>query len=554
MSGAGQPWQDFAPGSGASGTAPTAQSGPWSDFSPQAPTAAPSPSETSSPGIGGTIEDMARAVPGGLAQGVAAVAGLPGDMGRLEGNAASWLAGKINPDLGKDVQGGFDWANRNVTDYFAPTSEEINAKLSAPTGGYYQPKTTAGRIAETAASFAPAAFGGEGSIASRVLGRVAVPAATSVLGGDAAKAAGLPERVGSIPGALVGSLLGSLNPKELLASLQNGSIAPAVNDLKASARQAYQTVDNSGMVISQPAFSTLMDSIKSDLAQKGFHPKLQPKTAAALDAMDQTAANLNPPSTASAALPGSGGTAPVQGVTLQGMDVLRRIAQHATDPLNKSDTMMSRRIVDNIDNFVQGLTPSQVVGNVDQPALDALSNARDLWSRAAKGDQINALIDKARLNSKSMVGNFPALGFGNALRTEFRKLANNPRGMARFAPAEQDAITRVATGSPAENILRLVGKLSPDQTIPMLSEFGAAAVDPKMLALPVAGLIGKAGATDITARNANLASALVRNGRSAVTPTRSLVTAPNIQGLLAQPYIASTIQNNQQPSFAGASP
>jgi hypothetical protein len=124
----------------------------------------------SGPSVGDQIWDAARSIPGGLAKGAAAVAGLPGDLGQLGDRALDYVTGA------------------HVADFKDPTrvqSSDVNRALSAPTGGYYQPKTTAGNYAETIASFAPAAVGGEASIASRLLTRVAAPAVASEAAGQA---------------------------------------------------------------------------------------------------------------------------------------------------------------------------------------------------------------------------------------------------------------------------------------------------------------------------------------------------------------------------------
>lgn len=484
------------------------------------------PEESS--GVGGTLIDMARSIPGGLAKGVAAMGGMGGDArslitSLLPRGARDTVNAAMQP-LPQVMLGG-------------KTSNDYNAMFAAPTGGYYDPKTTPGKVAETAASFAPAAVGGEGTIAQRLLGRVVAPAVGSVAGGDIAKAAGAPEQVGDIAGALAGSIIGH-DPAAIFR--RGGSAIPSALDLKTAARQAYDTVDNSGMVIGAPAMGQMATDLESKLAGLGFHPGLQPKTAVALGAIRDAAGNNQ---------------------TLKGMDVLKRLANNAvnsTDVANKSDKMMARVIGDHIDDFVGGLQPSQVLGAVDTPALDALSNARNMWSRASKADTIETLIDKARLNSKSMVGNFPALGFGNSLRTVFRQLANNPRGMSRFSSPEQDAIRRVATGGPAENVLRLVGKLAPDQTIPLLSElgiFGASGLDPTTLALPIAGTGAKLAATRITANNARRASELMRSGPQPAATAPSVLKAlrsippARAAGIAAPAYTASTSPSAEQSAL-----
>lgn len=51
-----------------------------------------------SPGFGGTLADMARSVPGGLAQGVAGLAGLPGDIRDLAATGLGKVAGWAGAD------------------------------------------------------------------------------------------------------------------------------------------------------------------------------------------------------------------------------------------------------------------------------------------------------------------------------------------------------------------------------------------------------------------------------------------------------------------------
>ena len=106
-----------------------------------------------------TAIDMLRTVPGALASGVAALAGLPGDLQQL-------IVGQKTP-LGP------------------PRTNEIMDTVSAPFGGVYQPKTTAGEYAQTIGSFAPAALS-PGSAAARIA-RVVVPGATSETAGQLTK-------------------------------------------------------------------------------------------------------------------------------------------------------------------------------------------------------------------------------------------------------------------------------------------------------------------------------------------------------------------------------
>lgn len=454
----------------------------------QAP-AAPAPAPQSDPGLLGTAWDAIRSIPGGLAQGVAATAGMAGDVRKavtsvLPQNVAS-AVNAVGSVLPQAFGGG-------------QTSDEYNAMLSAPTGGYYKPKTDAGRFAETAASFAPAVVGGPESLGTRVLQRAVLPAAGATIG----------RKVGGDTGEFLGTLAGGLTPTGVEAAASRlGRVAPkipSIADLKAAAQSAYNTVDNSGMVIAAPAVQNMVNGLKAKLTQMGIHPQLQPRAMAAFNTLENAAQNNQ---------------------TLQGMEVLKRVANQAADTLDRSDKAMSRIVGDHIDNFVENLGPSDVIGNVDKPALDALGTARDMWARASKANLLETMMTKAK-NRAEVVG---GSGLENAIRIEFRKLAQSDRGMARFNPAEQDAIRRVARGGPMTNVARLVGKLAPTNMLAIMAEGGAALMNPALAAVPAAGLAGRGVATALTQRAARQASELIRNGGPVVQPRTALPNTSPLQ-------------------------
>jgi hypothetical protein len=151
-----------------------------------------------------------------------------------------------------------------------------------------------------------------------------------------------------------------------------------------------------------------------------------------------------------------------------------------------------------------------VIGKDPTAAANSLKSARTTWSRMAKGEMIESLIDKAKNRS-----NFTGSGFENALRTEFRKVAQNDRAMRRFSKDEQDAILKVVRGGPIENAFRFIGRFAPQN---ILHSMGAAAIGGEMagtagaIAAPAVGAAGRAAATALTKRNAELAAETARRG------------------------------------------
>lgn len=144
------------------------------------------------------IVDALHVIPGGLAKGVSNVVGFPGTISDL---ISSGLDAGLNSLTGANVH--------TAQSPFSSTS--IQNAIGNSVGGFYAPQTTLGRYAETAASFAPYALGGEASLAERALGRVLVPAAGAQIAGSAVDATAHPtlHAVAETVGALGGSGLSS---------------------------------------------------------------------------------------------------------------------------------------------------------------------------------------------------------------------------------------------------------------------------------------------------------------------------------------------------------
>lgn len=304
-----------------------------------------------------------------------------------------------------------------------------------------------------------------------------------------------------------------------LPALPPKQVAPSVAQLKADASAAYDAAHNSGVVASAPSYDAMLSDLDTKLAQRGIDPTLHPNATAAVKRLQERAG---------------------QPITFQEIDTQRRIAGHAIDAstVNKADRSMARFVQDHIDDYVGNLQPGDLVGGGNaQQAVSDLNNARDLYSRSAKASTIQGLIDKAGINGS----NYTASGYENALRVQFRKLANNDRAMARFSPAERDAIKRVATGGSAASLnngLRYLGKFSPQGFFPAIAEMGAVgAMGPGALAIPAAGFAGRMGATAMTKAAAQRAVDLAALGRTATAiPQTAPLLLPQLTARSAIPY------------------
>lgn len=217
-------------------------------------------------------EDFGRSVVTGLEKGVAGVAGLPGDIRRLEGGAVNFTARQVARAMGHDPGAGnvFDPKAVGPTDilnpamlaaHMAPTTGGLDAAQQAHLGPYHIPQTTAGRYGQRIAEFAPTVVGGEASIPAKLLATLLAgggsqaaediapeqfkPAAAmggALLGG---LGAGGLAHLGRAPEAAFGNALGNVSPEQMRLSEQLRQSA-AASGLKLTVPEAVQQVTDNG--------------------------------------------------------------------------------------------------------------------------------------------------------------------------------------------------------------------------------------------------------------------------------------------------------------------
>lgn len=439
------------------------------------------------------IIDAARSIPGGLAKGIAGTVGAPSSALNFIANQAGRLVGRDQiPD-----------ADPRATTFLGiPTTGQLNASISAPTGGYYEPKTVPGQYAQTIAEFAPNAML-PGGIAARAA-RVVVPAAASEASGQATK--GTPyEPFARAGGALLGGLAEGAG-EGFLAS--KADAVPTAADLKSQANSLYQGVRDAKISVSKDAYGDLVKDINSAVKEAGTHPKLHPKVAGALESLDE-----------------------VKGadVPLGDLERLRRVVKGAASSIEPDERRVAGVALGKIDNFIDNLSPEQVSSG-DASAAAKLSDARDLWARLRKSEVIDDAMERAQNSARAQTGNLAA-----GLRDQFKSLSNNAKVMRQFSPAEQDAIKQVARVGPITGPMAALGAMRP-RGIMGAAELVGALANPESAALPLAatggaGFLAQKGLNAMTAANAARVAAMIRMGQGAALPAAQ--TGPTSAAMLA---------------------
>lgn len=149
---------------------------------------------------------------------------------------------------------------------------------------------------------------------------------------------------------------------------------------------------------------------------------------------------------------------------------------------------------------------------------DILRHARDLNTRVRKVESVNDAVESAqrRAGSTGSGGNVD-----NAIRQNLRRVLEDT---GNLSPAERAALEDIVMGSKGQNVLRQLGKLSPQGNGLMTAlSIGGAAANP-LLAIPtMVGAVSKTAADGITrGKVQNLVQLMAQGGRPALDAEQEL--------------------------------
>jgi len=296
------------------------------------------------------------------------------------------------------------------------------------------------------------------------------------------------------PLAIAGSVAGAktLADKAQQASLKN-TATPSIDELKTAAREVYNEIDSLGAVVDSSRITGLTRDLSTTIRGEGFNKRIHPKVAAALDEFEKVKGTNQP---------------------ISNLDTLRKVARSAASSIEPDEARLGSIMVSKVDDFLDNLDQSALVGGNADEVGRKFKNARQLWQRARKGDDIEYAFERAKNQ---------ASGFENGLRTQFRSILNNKKKMRGYTAEEKAAMEQVVRGGGLENTAKAIGKFgfSEGQATSMLmgslGVAGGAAVGGSAgaVAVPLIGQVSKNLAQKLTRNNAELVSQIVRQGKDA---------------------------------------
>jgi hypothetical protein len=270
-------------------------------------------------------------------------------------------------------------------------------------------------------------------------------------------------------------------------AFQKKPAIPSTEELKTASQSAYALADQAGLVVKPQGVQALSADVKQMLANEGYHPSLQGKIAPVLEELDNLASG---------------------NVTLKGLDVLRKMTSAARMDADPSTRRLGAMTIEKIDDFLNNLSPADVLMGDAKNGVSALKEARSLWSSYRKADMVDEALKMAEMRAQST---YAGGNLENAIRQEFRKILQNKKKSAAFNDAEKAALARIITGNGGQGTLRLLGKLAPQGAITTAMNLAAAGSTGGASAVGTAAAQGaKMLSEGMTKQNVDRLSATIR--------------------------------------------
>lgn len=352
-------------------------------------------------------------------------------------------------------------------------------------GGYYMGGELAGALA-------PALLTG-GASAATSLPRAAMQSAA--VGGAGAAAAGYGEGEGGVENRLrsageqgaVGTLLGGafgagsrVIQKGVAKTIEHMK-RPTTESLEKIKNDAYKAVGDSGIVMEPQNMIDMVADMKQRVsANEFFDPRVYDTDKQVMDMINTIERKTTVPRSRSRALSkktrGSGQAVPPEKTfTVAQLDKLRRSAWEKYDATDNNGML---DVINAIDDAIDRSGGGEL--------MDAAREANKTFKKS------QFLENTAKKVERQTGSTYAGGNINNKYRQAFEKILDNPKLARNFSPEEQQVMDALVNQDNMANALRLVGRMSPESGgLMQVLQAGLYTLDPKLLALPVAGFISK---------------------------------------------------------------
>ena len=368
-----------------------------------------------------TLGDVATSFGRGVVKGAIGLAGLPGDVSNMVGRgvekAGEFLGAKPVPV--PELGGG------------PPSSSDITQKVEGVAGKFEEPKTTAGKYAQSVGEFVPSAFVGPGGALTK--------AATTVAGGLVAEAGGefAPEgweQTGRFAGGLIGGVGAGVGAAET-AERSLGRQLPGQAENYKAAKASYDMIKKAGVKIDPNAVNTFLGTVEQDL-QSNFITRAG-EGREIFPAMDKAK----------------------DGDLAELMDLHTRLGKVKPNRGELYEAAVTVR--PQIREFIENLQQPQLLTGNPQFVSQVWQHARDTWRVHAKLSEVEQAAEAA--TTRKM-----ATGRGmnwNTFRQEFKKILLSDDKTRGYSDEAVNKIEKIVRGTVAQNAARYGSAMAPQRGV-----------------------------------------------------------------------------------------
>lgn len=460
--------------------------------------------------------NRARVVATSIPETLAEIGGLP--VAAFRG--VQWLRKKFGDDATKAD------AEKTISrlDALPSIKKGIEEDLGIPTSPQEEAKRLGVKFDRPLEALTEGVKMATGTLALGGTGRLA-----ALAGAGAGTGSLVDQEYGPLAGGIGGTLLGA-KWASAAAKRAAGKNAPTSDAIEKQADDAFARMRQSGAVVSQSSLQRLGQRIEADLNRQNFRPSLHPQTAIiAKELSDDITKGI-----AQYTLPGGvlrSGAAPMQFEQLHNfrkvIDAANKNAMSKLMPGQPAteDMRLLSRMRSKLNDFLGNLQQSDVVGGNALQAAAALKEGSRAHQKLVKLRVIEDLLERARNNAPG----FSQASLDKSIRDQFKNLANKPRMLRMFSPAEQAQIRMISRSSMPMALIRRLGGMSPRGTLTNMGHMAHVAINP---AVGVPFAAATMGARAIAERSRKLAvrdlQELIRLGQANRAPPVLPIALPGI--------------------------
>jgi hypothetical protein len=377
----------------------------------------------------GRMEDAARSGASGIVKGMNYLAGTAGDIRDLGAGAVGWAAERLGAS--PETAGTIKTAAQYVSPLaLMPTSKEAFERSNTAGIKLHKPQYKTGEYAETIGEFGAGAVAGPGG-ALRKGAQMLIPGMASESAGQLARKYVPPaEPYARAAGAFVS---GRGTPPR--------AKGPTSQELIASASDDFGKM---GATVKQDAFDRMVTGIGSKAADEGVRPFLEPAAVGVIREMDN------------------------QGRWPNTIDDIHKLRQLAGKVAGKSDPLESRAgtlIKREMDKHVDRLRPEDFESANGRASVEALQRGLESYKRGARSKNLQESLEQAKTRAQV----WDAGGKDQAIRSELRKITNNPNRLRTYSPLEQALLKKIVGGADAGRVMSSIGRFSPTRVVPAMA-------------------------------------------------------------------------------------